>query len=110
MLKTYRSPSNLSPRELNISEDLSTPPGVNGTSSDSNATVDVRLLGSRSYEFIDMSSCFLYPQLDVTTRIQARQQIVLLQVISFNNTKSGDQQTNLYCAITNFGPIYNFLL
>ncbi len=77
-----RSPSNLSPRDLNLSEDLSTPPGVNGVSSDSagNQSVDVRLLGSRSYEFIDVSLCYLYPQLDVTTRIQARQQIVLLQV------------------------------
>ena len=40
---------------------------------------DVRLLGSRSYEFIDISSCLLYPQLEVTTRSQARQQIILLQ-------------------------------
>lgn len=82
-----RSPSNLSPRDLNISEELSTPPGVNGASGDSagHQSVDVRLLGSRSYEFIDVSSCFLYPQLDVTTRIQARQQIVLLQVKSLSN-------------------------
>ena len=40
---------------------------------------DVRLLGSRSYEFMDISSCLLYPQLEVTTRTQARQQIILLQ-------------------------------
>ena len=40
---------------------------------------DVRLLGSRSYEFVDISRCLLYPQLEVTTRSQARQQIILLQ-------------------------------
>ena len=40
---------------------------------------DVRLLGSRSYEFVDIDQCLLYPQLEVTTRSQARQQITLLQ-------------------------------
>ena len=46
-----------------------------------NAPQDVRLLGSRSYEFVDISSCLLYPQLEVTTRSQARQQIILLQEV-----------------------------
>jgi hypothetical protein len=50
--------------------------------SSSNAHVDFRLHGSRSYEFIDISACYLYPQLEVTTRGQARQQIILLQVLT----------------------------
>ncbi len=44
---------------------------------------DNRLFGSRSYEFVDVSSCMLYSQLEVTTKTQAKQQIVLLQVISY---------------------------
>ena len=44
-----------------------------------NLSQDVRLLGSRSYEFVDIDQCLLYPQLEVTTRSQARQQITLLQ-------------------------------
>ena len=43
---------------------------------------DLRLLGSRSHEFVDVASCLLYPQLEVTTRSQARQQVILLQVIT----------------------------
>jgi hypothetical protein len=41
---------------------------------------DNRLFGSRSYEFVDVASSMLYSQLEVTTRSQARQQIILLQV------------------------------
>ena len=43
--------------------------------------VDERLFGSRSYEFVDVASCLLYSQLEVTTRSQAKQQIVLLQEV-----------------------------
>ena len=44
--------------------------------------MDERLFGSRSYEFVDVSECMLYSQLEVTTRSQAKQQIILLQVSS----------------------------
>ncbi len=45
---------------------------------------DFRLFGSRSYEFVDVASCMLYSQMEVTTRTQARQQIVLLQEVVRN--------------------------
>ena len=36
--------------------------------------------GSLSHLYVDVKSCLLYRQVEVTTRIQARQQITLLQV------------------------------
>ena len=42
---------------------------------------DERILGSRSYEFVDVASCMLYSQLEVTTRAQSKQQIILLQEV-----------------------------
>ena len=42
--------------------------------------MDERLFGSRSYEFVDVSECMLYSQLEVTTRAQAQQQMILLEV------------------------------
>ena len=55
-------------------------PLISNDASASVIPVDVRLLGSRSFEFIDIAACLLFPQLEVTTRAQARQQIILLQV------------------------------
>lgn len=43
--------------------------------------VDERVFGSRSYEFVDVASCMLYSQLEVTTRIQAKQQMILLEEV-----------------------------
>ena len=45
--------------------------------------MDERLFGSRSYLFVNVSECMLYSQLEVTTRSQAKQQIILLQVRFF---------------------------
>ena len=42
---------------------------------------DERIFGSRSYEFVDVESCMLYSQTEVTTRSQAKQQIILLEEI-----------------------------
>lgn len=42
--------------------------------------LDERILGSKSYEFVDVSACMPFSQLEVTTRSQAKQQIILLQV------------------------------
>ena len=42
---------------------------------------DERMFGSRSYEFVDVESCMLYSQTEVTTRAQAKQQIILLEEI-----------------------------
>ena len=42
---------------------------------------DERIFGSRSYEFVDVASCMLYSQTEVTTRSQAKQQIILLEEI-----------------------------
>ena len=50
---------------------------VNGGSTDG---YEPRLMGSLSYKYVDVKSNMLHPQLEVTTRIQARQQILLLQV------------------------------
>lgn len=46
----------------------------------SHPVLDRRFLGSLSYEHVDMDSCLLIDQLSITTRIQTRQQVVLLKV------------------------------
>lgn len=58
------------------------PASGTGSSADGLAdrAFDLRLLGSRSYEFVDVQSSYLYSPLEVTTRNQAKQQIILLQV------------------------------
>jgi hypothetical protein len=42
-----------------------------------------RFLGSQSHTFVDVGSCLLHDQLAITTRTQARHQIVLLKVRGF---------------------------
>ena len=37
--------------------------------------------GSLSHLYLDLKGCLLYPQVEVTTRTQAKQQITLLQVV-----------------------------
>ena len=45
--------------------------------------MDPRFLGSLSHHFVDVDSCLLMEQAEITTRAQTRQQIVLLKVINY---------------------------